>query len=100
MMICCDIFLHYALSLETEFMYSGLFFTDMELNNFNEYIVVTTDRVKNHQVCCGAFVIPLSIPTSIIGILGLVKLIVSLIYGNRLGKKLKRRTSLYIYNTI
>jgi len=70
---------------ETKFMYSGLYFTDMELNNFNEYIVVTTDRVKNHQFCCGAFVIPLGVPTSIIGILGLVKLILSLIYSNHLG---------------
>ena len=70
----------------------------MELNNFNEYIVVTTDRVKNHQFCCGAFLIPLSIPTSIMGILGLVKLILSLIYNNHLGKrKINRRTSLYIY---
>ena len=87
-----------CLGPETEFMYSGLFFTDMELNNFNEYIVVTTDRVKNHQFCCGSFAIPLSIPTSIIGILGLVKLIVSLIYSNHLGKKLKIGTSPYIYN--
>ena len=91
-------YLHYHayqdLGHETKFMYSGLYFTDMELNNFNEYIVVTTDRVKNHQFCCGAFVIPLGVPTSIMGILGLVKLILSLIYSNHLGKrKINRRTS-------
>ena len=89
--------LYIVISDLIEFIYSGLYFTDMELNNFNEYIVVTTDRVKNHQFCCGAFLIPLSIPTSIMGILGLVKLILSLIYNNHLGKrKINRRTSLYI----
>ena len=97
-------YLHYHayqdLGHETKFMYSGLYFTDMELNNFNEYIVVTTDRVKNHQFCCGAFVIPLGVPTSIMGILGLVKLILSLIYSNHLGKrKINRRTS-HTYNPL
>ena len=99
-MICCDTFslryMKWHLGHEIQFMYSGLNFTDMELNNFNEYIVVTTDRVKNHQFCCGAFVIPLGVPTSIIGVLGLVKVIVSLIYSNHLGKrKINRRTSPY-----
>ena len=62
----------------------------MELNdfkgNFNEFIVETRDPVRNHDFCCGCIQIHLSIPTSILGALGLIKLIISLIYKDILGK--------------
>ena len=62
----------------------------MELNdfkgNFNEFIVETRDPVRNHDFCCGCIHIHLSIPTSILGALGLIKLIISLIYKDILGK--------------
>ena len=62
------------------------YFSDMELNNFNEFIVETRDPVKNHDFCCGCIQIPLSLLTSIIGVLGLLKIIISLIYRDVLGK--------------
>ena len=62
----------------------------MELNdfrgNFNECVVETRDPVRNHDFCCGCIQMHLSIPTSILGALGLIKLIISLIYKDILGK--------------
>ena len=62
----------------------------MELNdfkgNFNEFVVETRDPVRNHDFCCGCIQIHLSIPTSILGAFGLIKLIISLIYKDILGK--------------
>ena len=66
-----------------------IYISDMELNdfkgNFNEFIVETRDPVKNHDFCCGCIQIPLSIPTSMVGVPGLTKLIISLIYRDVLG---------------
>ena len=56
----------------------------MELNNFNEYIVETGDPITRHDCCC--IQTRLSLPTAIIGLLGSIKLIVSLICRNMLGK--------------
>ena len=58
----------------------------MELNNFNEFIVETRDPVRNHDFCCGCIQIPLTLLTTVLGILGLLKLVFSLIYKDILGK--------------
>ena len=63
------------------------YFSEMELNNFNEFIVETRDPVRNHDFCCGCIQIPLSLLTTIIGVLGLLKIIISLIYRDVLGRK-------------
>ena len=59
------------------------------MSNFNEFIVETRDPAKNHDFCCGCIRIPLSIPTTIIGLLGFLKLIVLLIHQNFFGKQIK-----------
>ena len=72
----------------------------MELNNFNEFIVETRDPMKNHDFCCGCIQIPLSIPTSIIGVLGLIKMIISLIYRDVLGRNFFSDTKHFLFHFI